>query len=293
MKNIIVILGPTGVGKTKLSVMLAKKINAEIINADSMQVYKGLDIATAKIKEEEKENIKHHLFDIVDINTNYTVYDYQKDCREKIDEILKRNKKVIIVGGTGLYIKAALYNYEFSKIEHPIKTYDELTNQEIIEKLKKYNKDIGIHVNNRKRLVRYLNKYENNEQTTQKKDELLYDISLIGLTTKREILYDRINKRTIEMLEEGLLEEVDKYKDDLKTKKALQTGIGYKEFIPYYENKKTKEEVLEDIRKNSRHYAKRQYTFFNNQFKDLKWFDTDFENFENTYEEVLNYLNQE
>ena len=293
MKNIIVILGPTGVGKTKLSVMLAKKINAEIINADSMQVYKGLDIATAKIKEEEKENIKHHLFDIVDINTNYTVYDYQKDCREKIDEILKRNKKVIIVGGTGLYIKAALYNYEFSKIEHPIKTYDELTNQEIIEKLKKYNKDIDIHVNNRKRLVRYLNKYENNEQTTQKKDELLYDISLIGLTTKREILYDRINKRTIEMLEEGLLEEVDKYKDDLKTKKALQTGIGYKEFIPYYENKKTKEEVLEDIRKNSRHYAKRQYTFFNNQFKDLKWFDTDFENFENTYEEVLNYLNQE
>lgn len=293
MKNIIVILGPTGVGKTKLSVMLAKKINAEIINADSMQVYKGLDIATAKIKEEEKENIKHHLFDIVDINTNYTVYDYQKDCREKIDEILKRNKKVIIVGGTGLYIKAALYNYEFSKIEHPIKTYDELTNQEIIEKLKKYNKDIDIHVNNRKRLVRYLNKYENNEQTTQKKDELLYDISLIGLTTKREILYDRINKRTIEMLEEGLLEEVDKYKDDLKTKKALQTGIGYKEFIPYYENKKTKEEVLEDIRKNSRHYAKRQYTFFNNQFKDLKWFDTEFENFENTYEEVLNYLNQE
>lgn len=292
MKDIIVIMGPTGVGKTKLSIMLAKKYNAEIINADSMQIYKGLDIATAKITKEEMEDIKHHLLDIKDINENYTVYDYQKDCRNKINEILKRNKKVIIVGGTGLYIKAALFNYEFSENKAPANNYVELTNEQLLSEIKKYNKEIDIHINNRKRLVRYLNKYESNEIITNKKDEILYDATFIALTTIREKLYDRINQRVDEMIDNGLIYEVNKYKDYLKTSKAMQTGIGYKEFLPYYNNEISIEEVIENIKKNSRHYAKRQYTFFKNQFPNINWFYTNFENFQETFQEVCNYLEQ-
>lgn len=292
MKDIIVIMGPTGVGKTKLSIMLAKKYNAEIINADSMQIYKGLDIATAKITNEEMEDIKHHLLDIKDVNENYTVYDYQKDCRNKIKEILKRNKKVIIVGGTGLYIKAALFNYEFSENKAPANNYDELTNEQLLSEIKKYNKEIDIHINNRKRLVRYLNKYESNEIITDKKDEILYDATFIALTTSREKLYDRINKRVDEMINIGLIYEVNKYKDYLKTSKAMQTGIGYKEFLPYYNNEISIEEVVENIKKNSRHYAKRQYTFFKNQFPNINWFYTNFENFQETFQEVCDYLEQ-
>ena len=150
---IIVITGPTGVGKTKMSVELAKRINAEIINGDSMQVYKELDIATAKIKEDEKDNIPHHLFDIVDKNDDYTVYDYQRDCREKISEIQKKGKNIIIVGGTGLYIKAALYNYNFNKEEN---TYDfsNLSNSDLLEKIKEIDPNTTIHINNRNSLER-------------------------------------------------------------------------------------------------------------------------------------------
>ena len=150
MKKIIVITGPTGVGKTKLSVLLAKKINGEIINADSMQVYKGLDIGTAKIKEAEKENIPHHLFDICNVMDNYTIFNYQKDAREKINEIIIRNNTPIFVGGSGLYIKAALYDYKLNKEE---KKYDfsNLTNEELLNEIKK-NHETNNHINNRKRL---------------------------------------------------------------------------------------------------------------------------------------------
>ena len=146
---VVVILGPTGVGKTKLSVELAKKINGEVINADSTQVYKGLDIATAKVTLKEKENIPHHLFDIKDITDDYTVFDYQKDCRLCIEDIIKRGKTPILVGGTGLYIKAALYDYEF--INDNNNTYDELSNDEIYNKVIAVDKDNTIHKNNRKR----------------------------------------------------------------------------------------------------------------------------------------------
>ena len=158
---IIVITGPTGVGKTKLSIELAKIYNAEIINADSMQVYKKLDIGTAKIKEKEKEGIPHHLFDICEVEDVYTVYDYQQDCRQRIKDIQSRNKNVIIVGGTGLYIKAALYDYRF-KEETKLNEYLELTNQDLMEKIKSYNILPVSHINNRRRLIRQLNKLENN-----------------------------------------------------------------------------------------------------------------------------------
>ena len=188
---IIVITGPTGVGKTKLSVSLAKKINAEVINADSMQVYKGLDIATAKIKEEEKEGVVHHLFDIAEVNDNYTVYDYQRDCRRKIEEITSRGKNIIIVGGTGLYIKSALYNYEFNEEEN---TYDfsNMSNSEILNKIKEYDEDIDIHVNNRQRLERALTKVMNGTVNSLKGNQKLYDFKMIGLTLDRDLLYKRI-----------------------------------------------------------------------------------------------------
>ena len=285
---IITIVGPTGVGKTKLSIELAKKFDAEIINGDSMQVYKELDIGTAKPTEEEKEGIVHHLFDFIDVNTNYTVFDYQKDCRKKIEEIQKKGKNIIIVGGTGLYIKAALFDYTFT----PGTTYNEynnLTNEEILTKIKEYDNNIDIHVNNRKRLIRVLNKLENHEEIGNNKDKEVYDSIFIGLTTDREILYDRINKRVDKMKEEGLVLEVEKQKDNYKTSKALNSGIGYKEFYDYLFNNKELDTVLDEIKKNSRRYAKRQYTFFNNQF-NVKWFDVDFNNFNNTVNQVIEYV---
>lgn len=287
---IIVIVGPTAVGKTKLSIELAKRFNAEIINGDSMQVYKELNIGTAKPTEEEKENIIHHLFDVIDVKTNYTVFDYQKDCRNKIDEILSRGKNVVIVGGTGLYIKASLYDYKFTE-GTTYNTYDDLTNEEILDRIKKYDNNLDIHVNNRKRLSRTLNKLENNEELSNNKNDLLYDNTIfIGLTTDRSVLYDRINLRVDKMFDEGLVKEVENQKENYKDSKALNSGIGYKEFYDYLFGNKSLEEVKEEIKHNSRRYAKRQYTFFNNQF-NVKWFDTNFNKFDLTVEDVVEYIN--
>lgn len=288
---IIVITGPTGVGKTKLSVSLAKKINAEVINADSMQVYKGLDIATAKIKEEEKEGVVHHLFDIAEVNDNYTVYDYQRDCRRKIEEITSRGKNIIIVGGTGLYIKSALYNYEFNEED---KTYDfsNMSNSEILNKIKEYDEDVDIHVNNRQRLERALTKVMNGTVNSLKGNQRLYDFKMIGLTLDRDLLYKRIDSRVDEMVRDGLIEEARMLYDKGVYSKAIKTGIGYKELYQYFDEKITLDEALDLIKKNSRHYAKRQYTFFNNQFS-MKWFNVDLDNFDNTIDEVYKYVTEE
>lgn len=287
---VIVVLGPTAVGKTKMSIELAKLLNGEIINVDSTQIYKDLDIATAKIKEDEKDGIPHHLFDIKNIKEDYTVYDYQKDCRNKIEEILCQNKTPILVGGTGLYIKAALYDYKFN--DEVNNQFEDLTNEEIFNKLKELDENIDIHINNRKRLVRALNYCLNNNlkfSEKEKTDKLLYDTVFIGLTTDRNILYDRINKRVDVMVKDGLLEEAKKIYDSNIRTKAIMTPIGYKELFPYFENKKSLEECLELIKQNSRKYAKRQYTWFNNQM-DVVWFNVDFDNFNNTIKEVYNYI---
>ena len=277
MKNIIVITGPTGVGKTKMSIELAKRIDAEIINADSMQVYKDLNIGTAKITEKEKEGIPHHLFDIVEPTNMYTVYDYQQDARDIINDVLSRGKKVIIVGGTGLYIKALLYDYKFIKED---KTYDfsKMSNEEILDKINSYNLDINLHINNRKRLERVLTKLYNNNMQTEKTDTVLYDFVAIGLTTTRDNLYKIIDNRVDKMIEDGLIDEVEElYKKNIHSK-AINTGIGYKELYPYFRNEISLEEAISLIKKNSRHYAKRQYTFFNNQM-NIKWFNTNYEDF--------------
>lgn len=285
---IIVIIGPTGVGKTKLSIELAKKINAEIINCDSMQVYKDLNIGTAKVTEEEKEGIPHHLLDIVKPNELYTVYDYQKDCRNKIKELQNRSKNIIIVGGTGLYVKAALYDYQFSK-EETKRNYKDLSNAELLEMIKEKNNTLNIHINNRKRLERALEKLENDGEFTMNGNIKLYDFYTIGLTTSRDNLYEIINNRVDKMIKDGLLEEVKKLYDKKIKGKAINTGIGYKELYRYFDGEISLDEAIDLIKKNSRRYAKRQYTFFNNQM-DVKWFETNYEDFNKTIEEVYNYI---
>ena len=288
---IIAILGPTAVGKTALSIALAKKYNAEVINFDAMQVYVKLDIGTAKVTKEEMEGVPHHLLSFVTLDKNYSVYDYQKDARCLIDKLLKENKNIILVGGTGLYLKATLYDYNFTE-GTTYKEYNDLTNKEILDKIKSYNVEELPHVNNRKRLVRLLNKLENNETITNNGNNLLYkDTIFIGLTTDRNTLYDKINKRVDIMFNNGLLEEVESLKDEFNTSKALNTAIGYKEFIPYFNHEKTLDEVKDDIKKNSRHYAKRQYTFFNHQF-NLRWFNTNYDDFNKTKIEVINYIDE-
>lgn len=290
---IIVIAGPTGVGKTKMSIELAKLYNGEIINADSTQVYKEMNIGTAKVTEKEKDGIVHHLIDIKDITDNYTVYDYQKDCRQVIDDILSRGKTPILVGGTGLYIKAALYNYTFEKEESNEIDYSDFTNEELYSKLIEIDKDTDIHMNNRKRIIRALNYYNNHKQSiSNNKDgnNLLYnDVLFIGLTTDRELLYKRINDRVDIMLNEGLIEEAKYFYDKKINSKAIMTPICYKELFEYFNNNCDLNTAIELIKQRSRRYAKRQYTFFNHQLP-VKWFNVDFNNFNNTVNEVSEYI---
>ena len=288
--SIIVIIGPTGVGKTKLSVELAKKVNGEIINADSMQFYKGLDIGTAKIKEEEKNGVKHHLFDIKDPNDMYTIFDYQIDARNCINDILGRGKTPILVGGSGLYIRAALYDYKLD-FEDIKLDFSDLTNEELLNRCLSIDPKCNIHLNNRKRLERFLNKSINNSEIVTN-SKPIYDFTMIGLTTFRKNLYDIINNRVDKMIEEGLIDEVKSFYDKGIRSKAIMTGIGYKELYSYFDKEITLEEAIELIKKNSRHLAKRQYTFFNNQFNDIKWFNTDYDNFSNTINEVYNYIKE-
>lgn len=279
---ILAIIGPTAVGKTKLSIELAKKYNAIIINCDAMQVYQGLDIGTAKVTSEEKEGITHELLDFVPVTQNYTVYDYQKDARKLLEKYQGRN--IIFVGGTGLYLKSTLYDYRFYE-ETTTNSYDNLTNEELYNLALAKDKNMTIHPNNRKRLVRFLNK-EIQEYVEPKP---LYNFKIIGLTTSRDILYDKINKRVDVMFQSGLLTEVKSFYDQGIRSKALETGIGYKELYQYFDNKITLEEAKDLIKKNSRHYAKRQYTFFNHQL-DVKWFNTNYEDFSKTIKEVENYI---
>lgn len=288
MNIIIVIAGPTGVGKTELSLFLASKLNGEIINADSTQVYKGMNIATNKVVD--TRGIKHHIFDEVDLDYDYTVFDYQMQARKIIDDVLSRGKVPILVGGTGLYIKATLYNYEFNVGVK--KNYDGFSNEELYEKLLLIDPDTKIHLNNRVRIINALNYYDNNNEAYSKKkkaDKLLYDVIFIGLTTDRSVLYSRINSRVDAMIDEGLIFEArDLYEKNIRTK-AVMTPIGYKELFEYFDGKISMDEATELIKKRSRHYAKRQYTWFKNQLS-LRWFDVNFDDFSKTEFEILKYI---
>ena len=234
---ILCIVGPTGVGKTKLSIELAKRYNAIIVNGDSMQVYKDLNIGTAKVTEEEKSGIPHYLFDIKDVTDMYTVYDYQKDLRNILDT--NKDKNIIIVGGTGLYIKAGLYNYIFNE-EDSNNSYDNYTNEELYNLVLKKDKNSTIHINNRKRMIRFLNKKDN----INDKDTLLYDVKFIGLTCDRELLYEKINNRVDKMIKDGLIDEVKSLHDKGIKSKSVLTGIGYKELYEYFDGNISLEEAI-------------------------------------------------
>jgi len=290
---IIVITGPTGVGKTKLSIELAKKYNCEIINGDAIQVYKGLDIGSAKINKEEMEGIKHHLFDIKNVWENYSIFDYQSDCRNTINDILSKGKNVIIVGGTGLYIKSALYDYTLESEDYNNNSYDDISTDKLYERLKELDKDIEIDRFNRRRIVRALNyylTYNKSIRENNKGNNLLYDdVLFIGLTTDRDLLYNKINNRVDLMISNGLLDEVKSFYDKDMRYKPLLSGIGYKELYSYLDGNISIDEAIDLIKRNSRRYAKRQYTFFNNQF-DIKWFSVNFNNFDETILSVFNYI---
>lgn len=289
MDKIIVIVGPTGVGKTKLSIALAKKLNGAIINADSRQIYKELNIGTAKITETAKENIPHYLFDLKSVTEDYSVFEYQQAGRQVIKQIFKQKKTPIIVGGTGLYIKALLYDYQFKTEESDI-NFDDYNNEKLYKMVKEINPASNIHLHNRRRLINFLrrnNKLKNDYQGNQK---LLYPVIFIGLTLPRDILYQEINARVDKMIKDGLIEEAKAlYNQNINSKVVLNT-IGYQELYQYFTGRITKEEAIALIKQNSRRYAKRQYTWFNNQMT-INWFLVDLQNFNNTITAVMTYLN--
>lgn len=283
---IIAVVGPTGVGKTKMSIALAKKYNAEIISCDSMQIYKKMDIGTAKVTKDEMDGIYHHMIDICDVKDDYSVFDYQKDVRRIIEKLQSENKNIVIVGGTGLYLKAVLYDYEF-KENNGRKDFSNFTNEELFKMVKKIDSETDIHINNRQRLESFLNNHD--EKIIKTPNKMLYDAKIIGLTRPREELYDAINKRVDKMFLDGLLDEA-KYFYDLKVNtKALNTAIAYKELFMYFNKEKSLEEAKDLIKQRSRNYAKRQYTWFKNQM-DVKWFDINVNDFDKTIDEVINYI---
>lgn len=303
-QKLLVIIGPTAVGKTKLSIELAKRYNGEIISGDSMQIYRSMDIGTAKIKREEMEGIPHHLIDIKEPDESFSVAEFQQLVREKISDIASKGKLPIIVGGTGLYIQSVIYDYQFSEAPadeafrlHLEERAKEIGNEALHQELTKVDPESAsqIHPNNLRRVIRALeifhctgkimSDYQNNQQP-----DLLYDTALIGLTMEREKLYERINMRVDMMIDEGLLEEVSQlHKQGLRECQSIQ-AIGYKEIYDYLDGKVSLDIAVENLKQNSRRYAKRQLTWFRNKM-EVKWFDmTDALNLSKKIIEISHYV---
>lgn len=285
-EKLLVLIGPTAVGKTKMSIELAKHFNGEIISGDSMQVYRKMDIGTAKITPEEMEGIPHHLIDIKHPHESFSVAEFQQLVREKITQISNRGKLPMIVGGTGLYIQAVIYDYQFSDapsdelFRESLEKRAQLEGNEVIYNDLVKIDPIGaqqIHPNNLRRVIRALEIYHCTGKTMsdfQEKQipDLLYDTALIGLTMERERLYERINERVEVMMDQGLLDEVKElYQSGLRECQSIQ-AIGYKELYDYFDQKISLESAIEQLKQNSRRYAKRQLTWFRNKM-DVEWFD--------------------
>lgn len=292
MEKVVVIVGPTGIGKTKMSIEIASFLEGEVINGDAFQIYKGMDIGTAKVKEDEKNGIEHHLFDIVEIDQTFSVQEYQKMCREKIREINEKGKIPVIVGGTGLYLKAALYDYNFTEEDSKVdlSEFEKMNNETLHKHLAKIDPESAknIHMNNRKRVLRAIEIFIANGETkteieNKQEHKLLYDALFIGLETDRDTLYERCDYRVDKMFEEGLLKEVKNIYDRHHFKENLTSiqAIGYKELFDYFDNKLLLDEAIELIKKRTRNYVKRQYTWFKHQV-DARWIDVDFECFDNS-----------
>ncbi|MEN8906353.1 MAG: tRNA (adenosine(37)-N6)-dimethylallyltransferase MiaA [Clostridiales bacterium] len=305
MKNVIVIVGPTASGKTKMSIELAKLINGEIISADSMQIYKYLNIATAKPTKKEMDGIKHYLIDEILPNIKFSVAKYQELALKYIGKVINKGKIPIVVGGTGLYIDSLIYNINFSKTQTNWEYRNELNelankygNLYLYNKLKKIDIKAAekIHENDTKRIIRALEVYEfTNKKISdiQKESKLIppkYDYTVFGLSLDRTILYDRINLRVDNMLDQGLIAEAKTllelgYDSETTAMKAL----GYKDIIKYLNNELTFEESINLIKRDSRRYAKRQMTWFN-RLKEINWLEFGDDISEEKYRENLNII---
>ena len=307
-EKLIVVLGPTSVGKTKVSVDIAKKINTEIISTDSMQIYKKMNIGTAKINEDEKEGIKHHMIDLITPDKEFSVYDYQSFAFKIIEGLLNTNKTPLLIGGSGLYINSILYDLDFNKVSSDKNLRNKLYNIKK-EKGKNYLYNIlkekdseaakKIHPNNIKRVVRALEvieitgkKYSLNNDFRKYSEK--YDFIIIGLEMNRKLLYNRINMRVAEMIEKGLIEEVEAlYQEGYDKNYQSMQAIGYKEIIDYLEGNISKEEAVRLIKRNTRRFAKRQITWFKPDDR-VKWFDmSDYEkSYSNILNKILLYINE-
>lgn len=299
MIDVLAIVGPTASGKTALSIALAKRLNGEIINGDSMQIYRDMSIGTAKIRPGEMGGVPHHLLDIKNPNESFSVAEYQKLVRDKIDEISMRGKLPIIVGGTGLYVQAVLFDYRFSEMQVDEQLRSEL-NQELAEKgplhmhrkLMELDPDADIHPNNTRRVLRAIEillggaeKTDRNLATTP-----MYNEVIIGLDMPRNLLYDRINRRVDVMVEQGLLDEVESlYNGGIRGVQSIQ-AIGYKEIYAYLDGKITWTDALEQLKQNSRKYAKRQFTYFKNKLP-IYWIDAQ-EELGKNIEEIIVFMQE-
>ncbi len=305
-EKVIVICGPTASGKTKLSIELAKKIDGEIISCDSMQIYKEMDIGTAKPTKQEMQGIKHYLIDFVSPDERYSVANYKRDAKKAIKEIIQKGKVPIIVGGTGLYIDSLIYEINYDNIEFDEqyrKHLEERAKKEGIEKLYEEAKKIDeeaikkISINDKKRIIRILeiynatgkNKTENEKKSREK--EVEYDYKVFALLWDREKLYDRINKRVDIMIKQGLIEEVKEIYNKYKKFPTAMQGLGYKEVVEYLEGNTTKEEMINKIKQETRRYSKRQLTWFRKN-KQTIWINAGEEKTQNMINLIITEFNK-
>lgn len=288
MKPIVYVIGgPTASGKSKLAVELAKKVNGEIISADSMQIYKEMNIGTAKVNKEEMQGVQHYLVDFVSPDERYSVSNFKKDAERAIEEILAKGKTPIVVGGTGLYIDSLIYGIEFQNEEVDLEYREKLNkiaDEKGLESLYKKAQEIDpeamkkISINDKKRIIRVLEIYHKTGKTKteqelqSRKNEVKYEYKVFAITMDREKLYERIEKRVDFMIEQGLIEEVKQILEKYHTFPTAMQGLGYKEVVEYLEGSCTKEEMIEKIKKETRHYAKRQLTWFRKN-KETIWLD--------------------
>lgn len=304
-KNQIIIAGPTAVGKTSVSIELAKKLRGEIVSADSMQIYKEMDIGTAKISKKEMENIPHHLIDVVSPMEEFTVSDYSEMAKKIISEIKSRERYPIVVGGTGLYINALLYDMDFNEAEPNRKFREameilrqEKGNNHLYDLLLEKNPKIAssLHPNNYKRVIRALEILESNEDFTQfssldRSDHRpQYNIYILFL--EREILYNRINERVDQMIKDGLIEEVQQLINRGCNKNlSSMKGIGYRQIIDYFDGEISLDSAVELIKRDSRRYAKRQFTWFR-RYKEARWINVQNKSSEDVVQEILWDMNK-
>lgn len=279
MHMIYVVVGPTAAGKTEIALKISDMKNAPIINGDAFQIYKDMDVGTNKISKDDPHYPKHYLLDLVSPEETFSVKEYQKVGRETLDKLLKENKDVVIVGGTGLYIKALLYDYEFPDEEETyLDEFSNLSNHELHEMLKSLDEKeaVKIHENNRKRVMRAISLIRNHnikksELIDSQTHRLIYpDVRFLFISPDRDKLYEQINERTKKLLALGLIDEVKSLIEKYNLSITARQGIGYKEAIDYLEGKLSHEECEELIAKRTRNYAKRQVTFFKNQFDNIE-----------------------